>query len=957
MSPPAGDGEESRVFISSASGGLAPYRKAAVEVCHKLGLQAVHMDEFDPERAPPEEVCRRKVEGCDVFVLLLAHRYGSRPPDRQLSYTELEYRWAVNCPGMELLAFVVDPAFPWPPLDIDRGPDAEALAQFAVRVRTDHLVRPLGELATFREDLMLALRKPRRGARVPAAPMFHAVPPYVGGAPFTGRIGDLARLDEWARSLDPVLAVEAIGGTGKSALTWQWAQDQAPGVVDDLAGRLWWSFYEGSASMTRFLQELLAYTSGEPMRDVQQLERAELADQALAALRSRRYLVVLDGFERLLAAYHRFDPSKVRDEEVESDKRSLIDPQAEDVVSRLAAATPSKILISTRLLPNALQSRFGQRLPGVRHLRLPGLTDEDTRELLARLDVRGSEPAIAGFFGPLENHPLLVGIVAGLVRDYRDAAGDFDRWLADPDAGGALRVPDLDLTQRRTHILAAALAGLQPEPRRLLGWISVLAERVSWATLVAINPFQPQASSPARSRSSKVTAAARKKLVAALQDLDKRGLLWWDRSSNSYDLHPIIRAYAYEQLEDTDRVDANDRIRDHFQALPPEDPARASSVEDLNQTITIFRALIGASHLSDAKALWARFGDTLLIDLGSYATITELLSPVADLGGPATRKLRGDLAIAYFYLGRYQESIDLEASLIAEDVGYYEVGNVGRCLHNLAFRHREAGNSIAASRYLELGQAINAATGQAPDGDLHAARAEFAVSQGQVREARKLLDRAERLGPGLASPWFAEKIEYWLLYLALVAGNDLTTRQLDDATAKAHSWLHRRRLAELRCELLVRQGQPELALAAAQEYEQLGRNAGLNVVPARSAFLLAKVSRTSEAAVAVEESLTRLHRIHPADQPNLYLARALWELGRTAEAALQAEEAFRQAWRDGPPYCQHWDLREARELLQAMGRNTPDLPTVAPATVTVPQERLIRSFITSLETKDDRKPE
>jgi tetratricopeptide (TPR) repeat protein len=952
MSPSAGDAEVSRVFISSASGGLTPYREAAVEVCHRLGLQAAHMEEFDPERAPPEEVCRRKVESCDAFVLLLGHRYGSRPPGQRLSYTELEYRWAVNCPGMELLAFVVDPAFAWPPLDIDRGPDAEALAQFTGRVRTDHLVRPLAELAAFREDLMLALRKPRHGARVPAAPIFHAVPPYVGGAPFTGRVVDLAVLDEWARSPDPVLAVEAIGGTGKSALTWQWTQDQAPGVVDDLSGRLWWSFYEGSASMTRFLQELLAYTSGEPMRDIQQLERAELADQALAALRSRRYLVVLDGFERLLAAYHRFDPSKVRDEEVEADKRSLIDPHAEEIVSRLAAATPSKILISTRLLPAALQGRFGQHLPGVQHLRLPGLTDADTGELLARLDVHGSQTAIAGFFGPLENHPLLVGIVAGLVRDYRAAPGDFDKWLADPTAGGALRVPDLHLTQRRTHILAAALSGLRPEPRRLLGWISVLAERVSWATLVAINPFQPQSSSPAESRSSEVGADARANLVVALEDLDKRGLLWWDRSSNSYDLHPIIRAYAFEQLEDTDRVDANDRIRDHFQALPPEDPARATSVEDLSQTITIFRALIGASHLSDARALWARFGATLLVDLGSYATITELLAPILDRGGPVTRKLRGDLAIAYFYLGQYQESIGQEARLLAEDIGYNEIQNAQRCLHNLAFRHREAGNSIAASHYLDLLEAINAATGHGAGGDVCAARAEFAVSQGLVGQARELFDQAERLGPGPASPWFEEKIEYWRLYLALVAGESLTIRQLDDATAKPHSWLHGRRLASLRCELFMKHGQPELAFTTAQEYEQLGRNAGLNVIPARSAFLLAKLGRATEATAAIEESLTRRHRIHPADQPSLYLARALWELRRIAEASALADEAYRQAWRDGPPYCQHWDLRDARALLDTMDRPVPDLPTIDPATVTVPQERLIRSFIAALENKD-----
>ena len=101
-----------------------------------------------------------------------------------------------------------------------------------------------------------------------------------------------------------------------------------------------------------------------------------------------------------------------------------------------------------------------------------------------------------GFFRALGNHPLLVGIVAGLVRDYRPEPGAFDRWLADPTAGGALSVPDLDLTQRRTHILAAALAGLSPGSQQLLGWISVLPGTVTWDTLAAINPFRPEPAGP-----------------------------------------------------------------------------------------------------------------------------------------------------------------------------------------------------------------------------------------------------------------------------------------------------------------------------------------------------------------------------------------------------------------------------------------------------------------------------
>jgi tetratricopeptide (TPR) repeat protein len=148
----------------------------------------------------------------------------------------------------------------------------------------------------------------------------------------------------------------------------------------------------------------------------------------------------------------------------------------------------------------------------------------------------------------------------------------------------------------------------------------------------------------------------------------------------------------------------------------------------------------------------------------------------------------------------------------------------------------------------------------------------------------------------------------------------------------------------------IQLGQFEEALAAAQEYEQLGRSAGRDD-PARSAFLLAKLGRISEAAAAADESLRRLLGLHPARRPHNYLARALWELGRNTEAISHARAAYRQAWANGPPHCDHWVLRDVRELLQAMGVPLPDLPTIDPATVTVPLEREIRDFIAAQETK------
>ncbi len=1017
-----------RVFISSTSGALLPYRLAAVEVCHRLGLTPIYMEEFDPQRPTPAEVCRRELESCDIYVLLLAHRYGARLPGQEFSYTELEYQWATSRADMPMLAFVVDPAFPWPPPDIDRGADADALARFTAHVLTNHVKRPLAELATFREDLMLALgheqqkwaaRQPpadepsatespkkkrsgalRREARIPIAPAFLAVPPYVGGAPFTGRAADLTTLDDWARSADPVMVVEAIGGTGKSALAWEWAQERAPAAIDGLTGRLWWSLYEGSASMTRFLQVLLAYTSARPMREISQLDRTDLADEALTALRQQPHLIVLDGFERLLAAYHRFDPSKLRDDEVEPNKRSLIEPQAEEIVRRLCSAGPSKILVSTRLMPTALQGRFGKRLPGVRHLWLPGLTDADTRRLLADLDVRGSDAAATGFFNRLGNHPLLIGVVAGLVRDYRAEPGGFDRWLADPTAGGALRLPDLDLSQRQAHILAAALNGLEPGSRRLLGWISVLSGAVSWATLESINPFRPEAPAPvvpdfsyfdeavdpfnpagyeewekaiterreqaereaqellAEWQSSEPVLRATAQLGAPLKDLEDRGLLWWDRASNTYDLHPIIRAYAHDQLEETDRVQANDRIRDHFEALPPEDPAKASSVEDLSQTITIFRALIGAGHLDNASEVWESLKPALLVKVGAYATITELLAPLASNNELVALRMRSDLSIAYGYLGQDEAAIRQDAAIIACVLrGGTPLSTDGAAkwvsvlLGSMAESFRLSGAHISATRCLEHNSAVNAAVGTEQDASLDLAFAVQAATQGQIERAQDFLTRAKALDPPLNNRWFVEGLEIWSLYLAFVAGQSLTPAQIDDAATRASSWLQRRNLAELRCQFFIRNGRYELALAAASERDQLGRNAGLDIAPAVSAFLLAKLGRTDEAAATAEEALLRLNRIDPGRRPYRYLALALRELRQTDEARTYARHAYRQAWADGPPYCHYWDLRATRELLGSIGEPIPDLRATDPATVRIPLDDEIRAFIATLEKK------
>lgn len=145
-----------RIFVASATGHLGAYRAAAIEVCHRLGLIPVFMEDFAPESPPPLAVCRSKIDSCGAVILLVAHRYGSRPPGEMLGYTELEYEYAVQR-GKRLHVFRVEESFPWPPPDVDRGDDAVALARFVERVGV-HTIRGFGDLGMFREDVMLALQ-------------------------------------------------------------------------------------------------------------------------------------------------------------------------------------------------------------------------------------------------------------------------------------------------------------------------------------------------------------------------------------------------------------------------------------------------------------------------------------------------------------------------------------------------------------------------------------------------------------------------------------------------------------------------------------------------------------------------------------------------------------------------------------------------------------------------------
>jgi hypothetical protein len=101
-----------RVFISSTSEDLRPYRSAAADVIRDAQLEAVGMEHFPADPRPIVHLCREKVGQCGLVVLLQAFRRGWVPEpeqggDGQTSITGFEIAVADEA-GIPVLAFLAD---------------------------------------------------------------------------------------------------------------------------------------------------------------------------------------------------------------------------------------------------------------------------------------------------------------------------------------------------------------------------------------------------------------------------------------------------------------------------------------------------------------------------------------------------------------------------------------------------------------------------------------------------------------------------------------------------------------------------------------------------------------------------------------------------------------------------------------------------------------------------------
>ncbi|HEX4397069.1 MAG TPA: DUF4062 domain-containing protein [Trebonia sp.] len=954
--------------ISSTTRDLPAHRDAALDACLRQGFFPLMMEHETLSPATAAQVSRNLVDRADLYILILGFRYGAVGPGQDKSYTHLELDRAIER-GIPMLVLLMGDDHPLTAADVEIGTGGERVRELRAETRGRQVVATFSSADQLRALLIdgLAALKSQFVTGAPAS--LHYVrqvvtppEPYIAH-PYTllqasqvvGRQQELNALTDWvADAASRVMTFVAIGGMGKSAITWKWFNEIAPHEMRPLVGRVWWSFYESDAHFDNFVARTLAYVTGRSLDEAAEMPRADREDELLAVLDRSPYLVVLDGMERLLLAYSRADAAHVGEDDLDertanwvirlarapgraavasgdqSRLRMTADPRVGRFLQRLAAVRASRVLATSRLYPADLETVTGEPVHGVTVYSVAGLSDDDAVNLWREFGVTGGRDELVSLFNTFGNYPLLIRALAGAVARFRQAPGDFHRWRAAHTGFDPFGLP---LVQRKSHVLEYALDGLTDAESRVLYTTAAFRAPATYETLAALMVGDDKPSPD---------DAALDRVLSVLED---RGLMGWDRRGNRYDLHPVVRGVVWSALDPGAKQGIYQQLASHFEALPEVDDDSIKSIDDLAGAIELYHTLVRLRRATEAADIFSgRIFDPAVDDLAAYRECAELMELFVEESGlidELRQQNHGDVALLTTYLGAC----------------HLMCGDAGRAF--TAFqRFREY--PIEADWGRALGSIILCALGKPADAELSVrselngdsanidtlsiqALASLAFLQGQYSVVTGWLSDSRLHTDDIDYRAFFGALNVLQLGLMALHQGDVDSAQyfsdeiFEKAAADSHPLigLHAKALGAAVAHAKGEYDQARQllsdALVVARQTGGSDNEAGVLIqfadVNADTGRLNEARSNIADARQLAEHGQLRLRQ---ADAMNV-LSRIERLGGDRAAAASAAVEAYRLAWCDGPPFCYEWGIRQARQNLAAVGEPEPaDLPAYEP---------------------------
>lgn len=633
-----------RVFLSSTSRDLEEHRTAVVGVLMRSEKFPEAMEWFGALPGEPVDVCLEKVRRADVFVLIVAHRYGWVPDQNDggegiRSITWLETAEALRC-SKPVLAFVVDPEYPWlhgteqDDLKAALGDDAKVakVLQGLAGLRDfkqwiDHEARLVRDVFTTPEDLaarvataLLKLQPERRTSRPRRPAELREVHVLQPAQHFTGRELLLNDLREWWLAPEgdvKVRAIVGVGGAGKTAVVEQWLRwlrGQPP------RGRtLVWSFNDQPDTDAFVREACSCFIATDVDRQDATLERL------LRALREGGpHYMVLDGLESVqnLGVHGLLA------------RGELTDPQLRNLLRAIANGLGmTRALITSRFPLTDLTAWEGTR---ARTDSLDKLDEASAASLLRQWGVRGNNAVLVDLARGAGYHALTLSVLGSFLARFKDG---------DPGGAPELRLADETVDDPHAARLARVLESYQTrlpaDERDLLVRLSAFPRGTSLGLLRMVIDAGPDVAGALHGVDDNHVGRLAQRLLQA-------GLVFRQNVAGEtrWSAHPFVRDW-FRALLGEDEKSLHEAVSSGIVNLLGRPQRALDDPRLLELYELLIESTIGAERFDEAFRRFDEYfhGIEGLGEVGDFARGARILAKFSSTGSPVdgAEKLSGEL--------------------------------------------------------------------------------------------------------------------------------------------------------------------------------------------------------------------------------------------------------------------------------------------------------------------------
>lgn len=609
------------VFLSSTHIDLADERAALSMALRELGHEVFNFSENRPQTLDPAAWSMKKARECGVYIGLANRRYNlSAGKKDSISLTEQEFKTATEY--LKPRAFFIGKELPRGTREytemskeevdrlqafIDNVQECEPEAFEEFSSVDDLTVKAITSLYwLLRVGSELFTLPPTDRLRYDAHPYALATDATVVRRQFTERL-----CTWWLGSGNGrrprVLCINALGGMGKSAVTWHWYQNYLSGDVR----RMWWSFYANQADALGFAKKCVDwFTRFKPVNPMPQPPKGgsvlELLDWIVSVLErmTSEIVFVFDGIERELLYYRRYAAARLtegvrlqknledtaaenavhfggdlsrakraltRFHDIDTTERRLSDVDESPLAGFLRRITTLRsktgdskvrVLMTTRFTPTVVEELKAKNL--AEDVVLPGLDPDEVKAIWAPLpweedllpDELGGGTLMEVCTETLQGYALPIVLLSELVNHCPAAGKSFRRWK-----------DQLPRLSRVKPLVSDRGASAESREKRTDHWVVRI---LKWTLAdVCVNDtktemvFQAVASRPTettlRTLLGELVGPVEAKgkpfrnpadLVATLSKLRTRKLLGLQSGRRAYDMHPLIRRAYHESARD-----------------------------------------------------------------------------------------------------------------------------------------------------------------------------------------------------------------------------------------------------------------------------------------------------------------------------------------------------------------------------------------------------------------------